>query len=106
MRAIIPEVEAPVLATFSNPLVEFTLAFEVDKLKMFPVVSAFAAIVIGVEVVIVDQFQVCAKFKLLIELAAVAAVKADKLPPPPPVLSELGDQAEPVHLRTCPEVAP
>lgn len=47
IRATIPFVEVPVLATFKIPLVEFKELFEVVKLSRLPVVNALADIVIG-----------------------------------------------------------
>lgn len=82
--ATIPEVEAPVLATFNKPLVEFTEAFDVVKFNKLPVVKALALTESGDCVVAVDQFQVCAFNKLSIVLVPDAAVRAESelLPPP------------------------
>ena len=46
--------------------------------RALPLVSAVALMERGVCVVAVDQFQVCAKFKLSIVLEAEAAVSPDK----------------------------
>ena len=48
------------------------MALDVKRLKILPVVSAFEFIENGDCVVAVDQFQVCAKFKLSMVLIAVA----------------------------------
>ena len=58
MRATIPVAEALVLATFNSPLVEFNEALELVKFNKLPVVNALAAILIGLSVVAVDQFQI------------------------------------------------
>ena len=73
-------VAALVLATYKRPLVELTEAFEVARLRILPVVKALALTDNGVCVFAVDQFQVCAKFKLSIVLVALAAVKEDSAP--------------------------
>jgi hypothetical protein len=52
--------------------VELRVALDVKRFKILPVVSAFVFIENGDCVVAVDQFQVCAKFKLSMVLIAVA----------------------------------
>jgi len=66
-----------VLATFNNPFVEFTLAFDVVRFNRLPVVKPFAVRPNRLCVVAVDQFQICPKFKLSIVLVAPAAVNED-----------------------------
>ena len=73
------------LATYNKPVVEVLTALELVKLRMLPVVNALAVIVIGVDVVAVFQFHVCAKFELLMVFVPVAAVKE---------LSALEDEAQ------------
>ena len=73
-------VEAPVLATYNKPLVELTEAFEVARLKILPVVRALVLTDNGVCVLAVVQFHVCAKFKLLMLLVALAGFKEDSAP--------------------------
>jgi hypothetical protein len=53
-----PLVDAPLLETFSKPLEEFTVAFEVVRFNKLPVVKAFALNESGLCVVAVDQFHV------------------------------------------------
>ena len=77
MRATIPVVAALVLATFNKPFVEFKLALELVKLSKLPVVNAFAEMLSGFSVVAVDQFQICAKFKLSIVFVVLAALKPE-----------------------------
>lgn len=83
IRAIVPVVTAPVLATYNNPLVELIAAPVLVSESKLPVVSAFAVNVIGFWVVAVDQFQVWAFSKLSMLLVADAAVIADSADEPP-----------------------